>query len=247
MTSIHRSRLISTMPSLASAFALGAMVPAEAATVTWFGPSASSNSNASWTAGGTSAQHFGVAFKTGSAASSYSMGWLRIGLSTAGSATSGSGSLKVSLRSTDNTTAYSAIAGTTVHAEDTITFTSPTTAATNFFIDLVPDNFTNISAFDMSADTGYALVLWGPSAGFGIQRTTGYANGTTNDFYTVNDGFVALDTFRNGTANWANITGVSYPTLSIAFGGSAVPEPATFALFGFSVAGLALRTRRRSH
>lgn len=245
MASIHRFRLISTMPALATVLALGSMVPAEAITVALFAPSASSNSNATWTAGGTSAQHFGVAFKTGSTSSSYSMDSLRIGLNTSG-VTSGSGTLKVSLRNTTNTTAYSAVAGTTLHAEDTITFTSPTTSNTNFFIELGPLDLPNISAFDMSADTGYALVLWGPSANFGIQRTTGYANGTTNNFYTVNEGFVALDTFRNGTANWTN-TASSYPTLSIAFGTNVVPEPSTVALLGFSVAGLAFRTRRRSH
>lgn len=246
MTSIHRAPLILTMSALSTAFTLGVMVPAVGATVTWFGPSESSNSNATWTAGGTSAQHYGVAFKTGSGSSSYSMGWLQIGLNTSGTGTGGSGTLKVSLRDTTNTTAYSAVAGSTLLAEDTITFTSPTTAATNFFIDLAPENFPNISAFDMLADTSYSLVLWGPSANYGIQRHTGYANGTTNNFYTVNDGFVALDTFRNGTPNYTNTTN-SYPTLSIAFGSNAVPEPSTVALLGLSVAGLAFRTRRRSH
>ena len=40
----------------------------------------------------------------------------------------------------------------------------------------------------------------------------------------MSDGFVALDTFRNNIANYTNTTN-SYPTLSIAFGTTAVPEP----------------------
>ena len=82
----------------------------------------------------------------------------------------------------------------------------------------------------------------------GIQRTTGYANGTTNDFYTVSDDFVALDTFRNNVANYTNTTTNSYPTLSIAFGAVAVPEPATCAslLAGLGFAGIMAWRRRRS-
>ena len=109
------------------------------------------------------------------------------------------------------------MSGTTVFASDTIAFSGPTTAATNFAVNLSAANFPNISSYAMTGTTGYSLRLWGPSSGYGIQRTTGYANGTTNNFYTVSDGFVALDTFRNNVANYTNTTN-SYPTLSIAFG-----------------------------
>jgi hypothetical protein len=81
----------------------------------------------------------------------------------------------------------------------------------------------------------------------GIQRTTGYANGTTNAFYAVSDGFVALDTFRKNVANYTNTT-ISYPTLSIAFGAVAVPEPATCASLraGLGLTGIVVWRRRQS-
>ena len=62
----------------------------QAAQVTWFGPSQAANSNATWTAGATSGQNYGVAFISGTA-SSYSMEWLSIGLNTSSTGTSGSG------------------------------------------------------------------------------------------------------------------------------------------------------------
>lgn len=218
---------------------------AHGANITWFGPSQAANSNATWTSGATSAQNYGVAFITGTAGP-YSMGWLTIGLNTSSTGTTGSGTLNVELLNTTNLTPYSAVSGTTLYASDVITFSSPTTNATNFTVNLLPANFPNISGFAMSGTTGYSLRLWGPSSIYGIQRTTGYANGTTNDFYTVNDGFVALDTFRNGSANYTN-TANSYPTLSIAFGTTAVPEPSTCAigLAGLACGGYSIWRRRK--
>ena len=177
--------------------------------------------------------NFGVAFITGSA-STYSMDWLSIGLSTS-TITTGTGSLRVQLRNTTNSTAYSAVSGTTLYATDTISFTMPTSAGTYFSLNLNPADFPNISGYVMSGTTPYSLIVNNPSAAFAIQRTSGYANGTTNNFYTVSDGFVALDTFRNNTANYSNTTN-SHPTLSIAFGTTAVPEPSTYAM---ALAGLA--------
>jgi hypothetical protein len=219
---------------------------AQAAQVTWFGPSQAANSNATWTAGATSAQNYGVAFISGTA-SSYSMEWLSIGLNTSNTGTTGSGSLVVELRDTDNLTPYSAVSGTTLYASDTITFSGPTTTNTNFAVNLSSANFPNISSYAMTGTTGYSLRLWGPSANYGIQRTTNYANGTTNNFYTVSDGFVALDTIRNNGANYNNNPS-SYPTLSIAFGAVAVPEPATCAslLAGLGFTGIVAWRRRRS-
>jgi len=237
------NRLVSVACAL-----IGILVARDAAhgeLVTWFGPSQASNSNASWTTGATSAQNYGVAFITGTAGP-YSMGWLTIGLSTSSTGTTGSGSLNVELRDTTNLTPYSAVSGTTLYASDVITFSSPTTSNTYFTVNLLPANFANISGFAMSGTTGYSLRLWGPSSNYTIQRTTGYANGTTNDFYTVNDGFVALDTFRNDIANYTNNTN-SYPTLSIAFGTTAVPEPSTYAmaLAGLACGGYSVFRRRK--
>ncbi|MGI9176888.1 MAG: PEP-CTERM sorting domain-containing protein [Pirellulales bacterium] len=218
----------------------------QAATVTWFGPSQAANSNATWTSGSTSAQNYGVAFVSGTA-SGYSMDWLQIGLNTS-SVTTGSGSLVVDLVNTTNLTPYSAVPGTTLYASDTISFTCPPTTATAFTVSLTPAGFPNISNFSMTGTTGYALRLWGPSGAFGIMRTTGYANGTTNNFYSVSDGFVALDTFRNSTANYTNNTN-SYPTLSIAFGTTAVPEPSTYAMAfaGVACGGYSMwRLRKRA-
>jgi hypothetical protein len=215
---------------------------ARAAVVTWFGPSQAPNSNATWT-GTTSAQNYGVAFITGTAAS-YSMDWLTIGLNTSTTGTTGSGSLVVELRDTINTAPYTAISGTTLYATDTITFSTPTTTNTNFAVNMSSAGFPNISGFAMSGTTAYALRLWGPSRGYGIQRTTNYANGTTNDFYTVSDGFVALDTFRNNVPNYSNTLN-SYPTLSISFGTTFVPEPGTcvIAIAGIVCGGWYLRRR----
>ena len=237
------NRLFGGVLAVVTVVALGSN--ARAANVTWLGPSQASNSNATWT-GTTSAQNYGVAFISGTAAS-YSMDWLSIGLNTSSTGTTGSGSIVVELRNTTNLTPYSAVSGTTIYASDTVTFSTPTTVATNFTANLSSANFPNISSFTMTGTTGYSLRLWGPSSGYGIQRTTGYANGTTNNFYTVSDGFVALDTFRNNIANYTNTTN-SYPTLSIAFGTTAVPEPGATAslLAGAVLGGWSIWRRRRS-
>lgn len=217
---------------------------ASAANVTWFGPSAASNSNVTMITGTAYTQNFGVAFTTGTSGT-YSMGWLNIGLNTS-NVTTGTGSFQVSLRNTTNSTPYSAVAGTTLYAADTISFTMPTSTATNFSLSLSPADFPNISSYVMSGTTSYSLILNSatPNPTFGLQRTTGYANGTTNNFYTVSDGFVALDTFRNNTANYTNTTN-SYPTLSIAFGTTAVPEPSTLALAAIAGLGGLLALRKR--
>lgn len=212
----------------------------------WFAPSAASNSNATWPLIGPTAtytQNFGVAFKTG-AAGPFSMDWLRVELNTSG-VTTGSASLKFALRSTTNDTAYSAVAGTTEFAADVVDFTMPTTTATYFSLYLPVDAIPNISSYLMQSSTSYALVLSNPSANIGMGRKTGYANGTTNNFYTVGEGFEALDTFRNNVANYTNTTN-SYPTLAISFGSTtAVPEPASFMVTSvLGVAGMMVRRRR---
>lgn len=235
-TSRRLRRVVALLSIAAAACVAGGGLAVHAANVTWFGPSQASNSNASLVSGTAYTSNYGVAFTTGTSGT-YSMGWLNIGLNTS-SVTTGTGSLQVSLRNTTNSTAYSAVSGTTLYAADTIPFTMPTSVATNFSLNLSPADFPNISSYVMSGTTPYSLIINSVtpvSPIIGIQRTTGYANGTTNNFYTVSDGFVALDTFRNNSANYTNTTN-SYPTLSIAFGTTAVPEPATCAT---ALAGLA--------
>jgi hypothetical protein len=73
------------------------------------------------------------------------------------------------------------------------------------------------------------------------------ANGTTNDAYTVTNGFTMLDTFRNNTPNYTN-NGSTYPAFAISFGGevSAVPETSNMAFLAVLVgSGLVRRHRAR--
>ncbi len=114
--------------------AVGGASVASAANVTWFGPSAAGNSNATMPTGTAYTSNFGVAFTTGTSGT-YSMGWLNIGLNTS-NVTTGTGSFQVSLRNTTNSTPYSAVSGTTLYAADTISFTMLTSTATNFSLNL---------------------------------------------------------------------------------------------------------------
>ena len=125
--------------------------------------------------------NFGVAFTTGSSGP-YTMGWVKIDLNTS-TVTSGTGSVTLALRNTTNTTAYSAVAGTTQYAMDTVNFTMPTTTATNFTLTLTSAQIPNITAYAMSAGTAYSLIAYMPTVNIGIGRATGYASGTTNNYY----------------------------------------------------------------
>lgn len=81
-------------------------------------------------------------------------------------------------------------------------------------------------------------------------RTTGYANGTTNNFYTTSEGFLALDTFRNNSPNYSN-NASSFPTLSISFGATSSPipqAPGPLPLLGLGAAlGWSRQLRKRIH
>ena len=145
-----------------------------------------------------------------------------------------------------NSTAYSGVAGTTEYALDTVSFTIPGTTATSFDLELDSSDLLNVSAYELQADTAYALLFYAPSHNIGFQRRTGYAEGTTNDYYTTTEGFAVLDTFRNNSANYKN-TLTSFPSLAISFGEtSAVPEPGqSVALTAFLASSLLLRARRR--
>jgi hypothetical protein len=222
--------------------ATSALISSASAAVTWFGPSNTPNSNANWPAiNGTYTQNFGVAFKTGPSGP-YAMDWATIILSTS-SVTTGSASFTLELRNTTNATAYSAVAGTTSYATDVISFTMPTTTNTNFILSLTAADIPNISSYEMAADTAYSLILYAPSHNIGMGRTTGYTNGTTNNNYTVNSGFSALDTFRNNAPNYAN-TANSYPSLAISFGENTVPEPTSIVLTMLASGVMLLRRKR---
>lgn len=217
--------------------------PAFAAT-TWIGP-LGVNSNANWpTVNGAFNQNFGIAFKTGSAGP-FSMDWLNLKLNSSGVSGGPTATLKVALRNTTNDIAYSAVAGTTEYALDTVSFTLPATTSTAFDVEFDLLEIPNLAAFEMQPNTSYALILYSPSVNIGMMRQTGHANGTTNDKYTTSEGFAVLDTFRNNTANYTN-NASSFPTLAISFGAaSAVPEPGP-CVYLAAFAGGSLLFRRRT-
>lgn len=188
----------------------------------WVDQTDAPNSNANWPGGTNYSNNFGIAFSTGSTSPSYTIDWLDIGLNTSTN-TSGSGSLKVALHGTNNSTAYSAIASSTAYATDTVTFTKPTSTSTAFKLALTSTDLPNITNYAMSQATSFALILYAPTVSIGMQRTTGYTNGTTNGFYTVSDGFSMLNTFRNNST-YQN-SGTSYPSLDLAFGYLDAPSP----------------------
>lgn len=217
--------------------------PALAAT-TWIAP-LMTNSNANWPAvNGAFNQNYGIAFKTGSAGP-FSMDWLQLRLSSSNVTGGPTATLKVALRNTTNDIAYSAVAGTTEYALDTVSFTLPATTSTYFDVNFDPLGIPNLAAFEMQPNTSYALILYSPSVNIGMARQSGYANGTTNDQYTTSEGFAVLDTFRNNLPNYSNNTS-SYPSLAISFGAaSAVPEPGP-CVYLAAFAGGSLLFRRRT-
>ena len=218
-------------------------------TITYITPTSPSNSVSTWSGlNGTFNQNMGIAFKTGSSGP-FNIDWIEIGLNTSG-VTSGSASLTMALRNTSNSTPYSAVAGATEYAKDTVTFSMPTTTGTYFDLSLSSASLPNISSYAMQSNTAYALILYAPTVNIALGRKTGYANGTTNNFYTVTNGFTMLDTFRSNSANYSNNSS-SYPTLDISFGATttpppAVPEPTSMAIFGLGALGMAYRNRRKS-
>lgn len=232
-----KTTFIATIASLIAGQAL--------AVTTWITPSDPSNSNTTWLAGTAYTNNFGIAFKTGPTGT-FSMDWLTIGLNTSG-VSAGAATFKVALHNTTNETAYSAVAESTAYATDTVAFSMPTTMSTNFNLELDALEFPNISGYVMTANTTYALIVYAPSLGIGIQRHTGYTNGTTNNFYTVTEGFTMLDTFRNNSPNYS-IIGSNFPSLAFSFGEtSAIPEPGSLVSVSVLLSSAAfLRTRRKA-
>ncbi len=233
--------------SIALGLTLTAGTCAQAATnETWFGSSLPNNSNATISTSTSYTANFGVAFVAGSAGDNL-IDWLQFGLSTS-SQTAGAASFKVELRNTTDNVAYSAVAGTTSYALDTVSFSMPTTTNTYFTLFLDSTAIPNISSYSLVSGQSYALIVYNSSPSIGIARRTGLAQNTTNTYYTTSNGFQALDTFRNNTANYTNTSG-SYPGLEIAFGSttSAIPEPSSTAILA-GLSGLTFVTlvRRRT-
>jgi len=172
-------------------------------------------------------QNFGYAFITG-ASGPYDIDWVKLGLNTS-NVTTGSGSVRVALHGTTNTTAYSAVASATAYATDVVTFTMPTTTSTAFELSLGTLDIPNIAGYSLQSNSAYSLILYAPNVNIGVQRTTGISNGATNSSYTVSNGFTMLDTFRNNSANYST-SGTSFPTIGLSFGmtpaaTSAAPSP----------------------
>jgi len=213
-----------------------------AADVALFGPSLAANGSSSFPTATTAyTSNLGVAFLTGGSGP-FNMDWVTLEL-TSGT-TSTSGTFKLAIHDSTSTTPYVGVAGTTAYATDTVSFTTPATANTPFLLTLRAADIPNVSGYSMLANTAYTLFVYNASAALALRRTTDLANGTTNAFYTVSNGFVALDTFRNNTANYASTTGVNYPGFHIAFGQTVVPEPSTWALGGIAtIFCVALRKR----
>ena len=228
------------------AVSFGLLSAASAATITWIEPKDPVNSNANWPGGTAYTNNFGIAFTTGSGGP-FNLDWLTLGLNTS-SSTASTGTLKVELRDTTNSTAYSAVASTTVYSTDTVSFNKPTTTSTAFNLNLTASDLPNLTGYALQSNTAYALVLYAPSVNIGMGRTTGYSNGTTNAQYNVSNGFTMLNTFRNNSPNYSN-NASSFPSLSIAFGElapSAVPEPAsTASALLLAAAGMMLCHRRK--
>lgn len=197
---------------------------ANATDVTWFAPTNAPNSNVNWPVGTSFSNNFGVAFKAGTGSTTFEIDWIKLGLNTSGSS-SGGGTITVALHGTNNSTAYSAVASSTQHASDVVSFIAPTTTSTSFELMLRSPQLPNISSFSMSPSTSYSLILYAPTGGnWGMGRTTGFANGTTNDYYTTTNSFVPLNTFRNNSPNYSN-NASSFPTIAISFGATNTAPP----------------------
>jgi hypothetical protein len=222
--------------------------PAMGATVAFVSlPTGVTNGSSSISSGTTYTTNLGYAFKTGSSGN-FDVDWIKLELQSV--AASGSASFKIWLNGTDNDTAYSAVASSTVYAADTVSFTTPATSSTPFTLTLAAADLPNISAYSLLPNTAYSLFVNSASgSSIALRRVQNLANGTTNGQYDVTNGFTMLDTFRNNTPNYSNSQGppVSHAVFAISFGGTpaAIPEPSALALFSIFVGGGLLRRQRR--
>ena len=206
-----------------------------------FGPGQAATGSSSIPTATTYMSNNGVAFLTGGSGP-FNMDWVTLELT---SSVTGAGTFNIAIYNATNSTAYSAVAGSTAYATDTVSYTTPATANTPFLLTLRAADIPNVSGYSMLANTAYTLILNSASVGISLRRTQNLADGTTNAFYTVSNGFTALDTFRNNTANYSNAAG-SFPGFQIAFGQTVVPEPSTWALGGIvTIFCVALRKRSK--
>ena len=214
-----------------------------AGVVNYVAPSGAANGSSSIQTGTTYNTNLGYAFKTG-ASGPFDIDFVTLALTSG--ASGASVSFKISIHGTDNETAYSAVAGSTLHASDTVTITTPVSANTPFDVTFTSAEIPNITNFQLQANTAYSIILNSSVGAIALRRTQGLADGTSNGFYTVSSGFTMLDTFRNNTPNYANTTG-SYVAFQMSFGGAAgapVPEPTTMALWTLLVGGGLVRNYR---
>ncbi len=217
--------------------------PALGASVTFVAPANASNGASSVSTADAYTANLGYAFKTGPSGL-FDIDWVKLEMNNGASA-GVSGSFKIAIHNTDNGTPYSAVAGSTAYATDTVSFTTPVTTNTNFELNLTSVQLPNITGYQLLPDTAYALFVYDSfSSNLALRRTHGFANGTTNDNYTVSSSFTMLDTFRNNVPNYTNAAN-SYPTFAISFGATeAIPEPSTLALLSIFVGGGLFRRRR---
>ncbi len=231
-----------------------------ASNVTWFGPSAAANGNASL---GTSSDplassggNLGVAFTTGSAGP-FTMSWLDLTLlgQSGASAATGSFSFKIALHATTNSTVGSAVAAGTALALDTVTFSAGDLVSGYQTKTFTASQLTNVMGYAMAANTSYALIIYdyealtytGGTPGVGRQQGLYTSAAAAAAAYSVTNGFTALNTFRNNsTWNIAAPPGTNFPTLGISFGAtvSAVPGSGAMAMLGVTLIP-GLRRRRR--
>jgi hypothetical protein len=188
------------------------------------GPTATDGSS-SISTGTTYTTNLGYAFKTGGSGP-FDIDWIKLELTS--TAASGSGSFKIWINGTDNDTPLSAVASSTVYAADTVNFTTPGTANTPFDLILNAADLPSISAYSLLSNTAYSIFVNSASgSGIALRRQQGLASG--NDAiaaYTVTNGFTVLDTFRNNTPNYQNVTGSSWAAFAMSFGTTqATPIP----------------------
>jgi hypothetical protein len=223
---------------------------AKALSTVFIAPSDAANGSSSIPTPSTYTSNLGYAFISGPSGP-FDIEGVKLNLTSGNISTSIS--LKISIHGTNNTTPYSAVASSTVHASDTVSFTTPGTANTAFDLNLTAADLPNISNHQLLPNTAYSLIVNGASTSVALRRTHGYLDQTTNSKYTVSNGFTMLDTFRNNTPNYSNSAG-SYATFHMSLLGSspgpttpAVPSPLPIfgALAGFRASRL-LRKRMKA-
>jgi hypothetical protein len=207
------------------------------------------NGAASWPSGTAYNNNVGIVFQSGPTGP-YPIDWIQLDLSTSSYTGGGPVSLTLSLRNATSSTAYSAAAGTTEYATDTITFSTPAASLQFFTLTLTSTQIPNITGYDLAADTVYSLVFYNPTAPIAIRRNNGTTANTANTLYTVDEGFTMLNTLRNNST--ASSSAIGAPAYAISLGtfeNPAVPEPGTWAAAALLVGTAAWvhRQRRRRH